>query len=138
MYRVLVPVDSNETRAKAQAEYVAGLPAADTEVEATLLHVFGEDTEDIPSEFERSATRVGPVRRAKEILEAADIEVDITDDSGDAAERILDYAADHEVDSIVVGGRKRSSVGKALFGSVTQAVLRDTSIPVVVTGPTPE
>jgi len=138
MYRVLVPVDSNETRARAQAEYVAGLPAADTEVEATLLHVFGEDAEDIPSEFERSATRVGPVRRAKEILEAADVEVEITDDSGDAAERILDYAADHEVDSIVVGGRKRSSVGKALFGSVTQAVLRDTSIPVVVTGPTPE
>jgi nucleotide-binding universal stress UspA family protein len=31
-----------------------------------------------------------------------------------------------------MGGRRRSAVGKVLFGSTTQAVLLDTAIPVTV------
>lgn len=135
MYHVLLPVDEDSDRARSQAEYVAGLPDAAASVEVTLLHVFGDDGADIPDEFKRSATRVSAVRRAEEHLEKAGVEVHVLDDSGDAAERILATADDREVDEIVVGGRKRSSVGKAIFGSVTQAVLRGTSIPVVVTGP---
>lgn len=138
MYRVLVPVDTEESRAVAQAEYVTGLPGARDGVEAIVLFVFDEDSDEIPEDMQRSATRVGAVRRAEEILEEGGVDVTVLDDSGDPAARIIDHAEGRDIDSIVVGGRKRSSVGKALFGSVTQAVLRGTSLPVVVTGPAPE
>lgn len=136
MYRVLVPVDTDESRAIAQAEHVASLPDAANAVEVLLLFVFDESGEDVPDEHKRfnTATRVGAVRRASERLEAAGVSVDVFEDSGDPAERILAAAEEHEVDAIVVGGRKRSAVGKALFGSVAQAVLRGTTVPVTVTG----
>ena len=77
--------------------------------------------------------------RIREI--AADIATEaaenVTDDFtavglvGDAADEIVRYSDDHEARYIVISGRKRSPVGKALFGSVTQSVLLDADRPVV-------
>ncbi|GAD53521.1 universal stress protein [Halarchaeum acidiphilum MH1-52-1] len=50
---------------------------------------------------------------------------------GDPADEIVSYASEHNASYTVVGGRRRSAVGKALFGSVTQSVLLDAEIPVV-------
>lgn len=50
---------------------------------------------------------------------------------GDAAEEILDYVDTIGAEYIVIGGRSHSPVGKALFGSVTQSVLLDSSCPVL-------
>lgn len=50
---------------------------------------------------------------------------------GDAADQIVEYAVDNDASYLVVGGRRRSPVGKALFGSVTQEVLLNAPIPVV-------
>lgn len=136
MYRVLLPVDTDEDRALAQAQYVTGLPDTSESVAATLLFVFGGEGEDLPEELRgfNSATRIGSVRRASEHLEAHDVDTNIIEDSGDTVADILDVAEEQDADAIVLGGRKRSPVGKALFGSVTQSVILETDLPVVVTG----
>lgn len=50
---------------------------------------------------------------------------------GDPAEEIVAYANDVDADYVVVGGRSRSPVGKALFGSTAQGVLLDAGRPVL-------
>jgi nucleotide-binding universal stress UspA family protein len=136
MYRVLVPVDDDVDRATAQAEYVTNLPSADEDVEAILLFVFHGDGEELPEELKQfnNASRVQSVRRAREHLEDAGVETTVREDSGDTTQDIIDDAEENDVDAIVLGGRKRSPAGKAIFGSVTQSVILNTDRPVVVTG----
>lgn len=50
---------------------------------------------------------------------------------GKASERIIEYADEHDARYIVVGKRKRSPTGKAVFGSVTQSVLLNADQPVL-------
>ncbi|ELY75989.1 universal stress protein [Natrinema pallidum] len=136
MYRVLIPVDTNEDRALAQADYVKSLPNAAESVEAYFMFVFTGHSNELPQEFEKfkSASRIASVRRAQESLEEAGIEVTVLEDSGDTEDDILDEAEARDVDSIVLGGRKRSPVGKAIFGSTTQGIILGSDRPVVVTG----
>lgn len=125
MYEVLVPIDQNESRAIAQANAVAALPAADTAVKAILIHIFTDNPTGA------SVTQVGSVRRARETLEAADVEYALDEHSGTPADEIVEIAADRDVDAICVAGRKRSPTGKALFGSVSQNVILDTNRTVI-------
>ncbi|MCD2199418.1 universal stress protein [Halobacterium sp. KA-4] len=136
MYRVLVPVDDDVDRALAQARYVANLPDAAESVEAIVLFVFTGDSEDLPEDVQqfKSASRIQSVRRAQEFLEDAGIDVQVHDDSGDTTDDIIAEADEYDVDAIVLGGRKRSPAGKAIFGSVTQSVILNADRPVVVTG----
>lgn len=137
MYTVLLPVDANEQRAVGQAQFVRDLPGTAEEVSVHILFVFTEGMKgDVPEELKRydSATRVQSVRRAVETLDAAGIEHNVVEDSGEVAGDILDVAEDIDADLIVLGGRKRSPAGKLLFGSVTQDVLLNSDRPVTVTG----
>lgn len=51
---------------------------------------------------------------------------------GEPSEEIISYADDTDASYVVLGGRNRSPVGKALFGSVAQSVLLDSPRPAVV------
>ncbi|AHG03767.1 stress protein [Halobacterium sp. DL1] len=136
MYRVLVPVDEDVDRAVSQAGYVTDLPAAAENVEAVLLFVFTGDDGDLPSEMQqfKTADRIQSVRRARDHLQDHGVETIVRDDSGDTTDDIIQEAEEYDVDAIVLGGRKRSPAGKAIFGSVTQSVILNTDRPVVVTG----
>ena len=50
---------------------------------------------------------------------------------GDPAEEILSYADEVDARLVIVGGRRRSPTGKALFGSVTQRILLGASVPIL-------
>ncbi|AGB38681.1 universal stress protein [Natronococcus occultus] len=71
---------------------------------------------------------------------AADLdrEYDALGRHGKPTVEILEHASDVDAEYIVIGGRQRSPVGKALFGSVTQSVLLEADRPVVVVPEPPE
>lgn len=51
---------------------------------------------------------------------------------GDPVKEVLDEAKRCDARYVVIGGRKRSSVGKAVFGSSTQSILLQADRPVLV------
>lgn len=50
---------------------------------------------------------------------------------GDPAEELINYSAEHNAEYIVVSGRKQSSLGRILSGSVTQSLLLSADRPIV-------
>jgi len=130
MYTVLLPVDTSEERALAQADAAADLPDAAASVVVHLLHVFDspdEAREDAVAEVEAAAA-------VTDRLESAGVAVRPMARSGDPATEILAAAESVDADMVLLGGRKRSALGSALFGSVSQEVTLEADRPVVVTG----
>jgi nucleotide-binding universal stress UspA family protein len=68
---------------------------------------------------------------AAEAIERAGGEATPVGLMGDPADEIVNYAEEEGVSYLVVAGRRRSPVGKALFGSVAQSILLSASCPVV-------
>jgi len=130
MYDVLMPIDSDEDRALGQVEAVLGLPAAADEVTVTLLHVFDDDG----VAENTSPTQISAGRDVQDRLHDNGIAVETMSTSGDPSTAILSAAEEVGADMIVLGGRKRSPLGSLIFGSVSQAVMLDSTIPVTITG----
>lgn len=128
MYTVLLAVDREAEPARHTAAAVGNLPGDHTDVNVFVLHCFTENPEGA------SATQLASVRAAVDELEEAGIANEVVETSGDPAEEIQDRAEELEADLVVVGGRKRSPAGKALFGSVSQSVILQSDRPVMVTG----
>lgn len=55
-----------------------------------------------------------------------------TPGAGDVAEAILSKVREIRPDLVVIGARRRSPVGKAFLGSVTQNIILDAGVPVLV------
>lgn len=128
MYRIVAAVDTSETYGKRIAETIAGLPGGSGSIEVLVLHCFEEN----PSGA--SATQIAAVRRCTERLDEADIDYEVREDSGEPAAAITSLAVEADADLIVIGGRKRTPTGKALFGSVTQEVILEADRSVMVVG----
>ncbi|OYR40031.1 universal stress protein UspA [Halorubrum sp. Ib24] len=130
MYEILLPVDDNTDRAAAQARYVSGLPGETDELRVTVAHAYHDDPSTTGDDsFDEESPGV---IEATDILSAAGIATEQRELYVPVAESIVDMSDELDADEVVLCGRKRSPAGKALFGSVTQSVALESSIPVTI------
>lgn len=138
--RVLLPIDADSDRAKLAAEAVTSLPSAAEGVQVTLLNVqpkrefTDEDAHVESEEWYDPDTFPDSLETAVKILENVGIEVKKRRKHGDPAKEIIRVAEDISAKRVIMCGRRRTPVGKVLFGSVTQSVLLNSDIPVTVIG----
>lgn len=138
---VLLAVGEGDTdRTDLLAETVVDIagPAGGT---VTLTHVFtaeefatvrdriGYDP-DSNIDPDEVARRHATTRTLEDDLAAASVEHSVRGSVGPHGESIVEVATEIGADLIVVGGRKRSPTGKAVFGSTAQEVMLNAPCPV--------
>jgi len=137
--RVLVPVDGSEQAHRACEFVLSEYPGADF----TLLHVIN------PAEAGYSARASLPAfseewyqqaqSRAEAVFDEIEADIEGTDVSvsrqievGKPVRGIVEYAEEEAIDQIVMGSHGRSGVSRILLGSVAEAVVRRSPVPVTV------
>ncbi len=91
---------------------------------------------DISEQLEESAEREMP--RVAECEECAGLNVEEMIVHGDAATEIVRVARERRVDLIVISSHGRTGLGRILFGSTAEAVVRHATCPVLVVKPPQE
>ena len=91
---------------------------------------------DITEQLEDSAERELP--KIAECEECAGLDVEELIVHGEAASEIVRVAKEREVDLIVISSHGRTGLGRILFGSTAEAVVRHASCPVLVVKPPQE
>jgi nucleotide-binding universal stress UspA family protein len=139
---VIAAVDQSERGKRAVEEAMEIAEAFDDVVHVVNVLSQSEFIKLERTEVERSGRAVDLDRirefaanRAEDAADGIDtnVIVEYVGLVGDAADSILNYAADQDARYVVVGPRKQSPTGKVLFGSVSQDILLNASCPVVVT-----
>jgi nucleotide-binding universal stress UspA family protein len=142
---VLVAVaGDDEDRVKPFANVVGRLAGA-SEVDVHIGHVYSEDDiEKIESMYDidsRESRHLGTaaehntaVRGLLEELEGRGFDPVTHGGVGESGPQIVQLAGKLDVDFVIVGGRRRSPTGKALFGSTAQNILLNAPCPVIYTG----
>ena len=85
----------------------SGKPIGSDRIEVAAAEIAEEAAEDLSIDFESVGIR------------------------GDPIDEITHYSDQQDARYVVLGGRKRSPLGKAFFGSVSQSVLLNSGCPVV-------
>ncbi|WP_256402826.1 universal stress protein [Halorubrum salinum] len=139
---VVLAVGTEGEAQTAQLAKEAIAVAEPASAEVVLVHVFDG------SEFERIRAKLGvdgggegsipdavaerhtTTRALGDALSAADVRYSVRGAVGDLADEVTEAATDVGADRVVVGGRRRSPTGKAVFGSVAQEVMLSAPCPV--------
>ena len=91
---------------------------------------------DISEQLEDSAERELPQLAGCDAFNGLEVEEVIV--HGDAAAEIVRVAGEREVDLIVISSHGRTGLGRIIFGSTAEAVVRHASCPVLVVKPPPQ
>jgi len=81
---------------------------------------------------EDSAAKVNPLDKAREYLEARDIQARYISELGSPADVILDTQRSQGCDFLIVGGYGYQPVMELLFGSTLDALLRKAAVPILI------
>ena len=140
MKKILIPIDGSEYSRRAietGKEYAIALGAS-----VVLINVMDtsipEGTYVIPSRFNYQQFAVDLEKQSDDILaEAKELVGDIPSEtvvtSGNAANKIADYANNYNIDLIIMGSHGQGSALQRFFvGSVTAKVLHQATVPVLV------
>jgi len=132
---ILIPTDGSEVSLRA-AEH--GLDIATTfgatvhvvyVVDARAYQSFDVPTGMIVGSLEREGR--GAIESVTERARAASVDVVDAIRKGPPPKAICDYAAENDVDLIVMGTHGRTGVDRFLLGSVTEGVIREADAPVL-------
>jgi nucleotide-binding universal stress UspA family protein len=110
---VLVAVPDSPEGIAALAAGVAEADLLDTDLIVVNLALKALDTSSLPT-----GTQVKVIER-------------VGRSDRDPADAVLDEVKAHDVSRLVIGLKRRSPVGKALLGSVSQRLLLESPVPVV-------
>ncbi|MGM0399098.1 MAG: universal stress protein [Halobacteriota archaeon] len=137
MKTILVPLDGSEKSWNAFEFAADEFPTATFH----LLHVI----DPVEAGYTATATVPGYTEewyeqakeRATELFEKAEAKVgedsiETATEVGRPSRVIVEYAEENEVDQIVMGSHGRSGVSRILLGSVAEAVVRRSPVPVTV------
>jgi nucleotide-binding universal stress UspA family protein len=138
--RLLVPVDDSDHARHALDHAVDAFPGATV----VLLHVIdpgeagfsaGASMPSFAEEwYENAKDRADALLGDYEASAASrGVTVERAVEVGRPRRVIVDYAEDHDVDHVIMGSHGREGVTRVLLGSVAEAVLRRSPVPVTVT-----
>ncbi len=141
---LLIPTDGSEQAeqaartgfelAKALGASVHVLSVADSSIAAGAG--YSGDSASIRQHLREEATR-----RAESLRDDAlerGLDATATTREGLPAGEIVDYAAEHGLDAIVIGTSGRGGLARAIIGSVADKVIRTASVPVLTVRPNGE
>jgi len=131
--RILTPTDGSDPSVRAIEQAVEIAKPLDATIHA--LSVIPEMTRGAKAQEEWDERVSNALAKAREIVEREGIEYEDAKRSGPVASEIVDYAAEHDVDLIVMGTHGRSGLHRFLVGSVTQRTIETSPIPVVTVPP---
>ncbi|OYR40307.1 universal stress protein [Halorubrum sp. Ib24] len=131
--------DEEQTEQLAKEAIAVAEPAG---AEIVLTHVFSDEEFDgVRSKLGVNPTSEGSTpnavaerhtttRALAKALDEAGVSYTIRGAVGDHADEVVEAASAVKADRVVVGGRRRSPTGKAVFGSVAQEVILSAPCPV--------
>ena len=141
--RVLVPVD--ESRPSHNSLAVAAGIARASEATVVLAHVaetsYARDREEMLATYGQSTVedfrKYGEdlLKNTAESETFSGLEVETETMFGDPARSLLDLADRGNIDAIVMGSHGRGTWGTMLMGSVSQRVVHEAKVPVVIVPP---
>ncbi len=132
---ILVPTDGSEAATDAaEHAYSHGerydatvhvLSVVDRRESASIVGQGEEKLETLREHGTDATRRIVDEAVSRDIDAVGAVEV------GDPDRAIVEYAAEHDADLVVMGTHARSGVGRFLRGSVTEQVIRDGDVPVL-------
>jgi nucleotide-binding universal stress UspA family protein len=131
--RLLVPTDGSGP-ATAALELATKISSAAATVHLLYVSEVDKTADFVDGDQLGASERMGDeiLADASELATTAGTSVVREIQRGSPRDRILEYAASHDIEIIVMGSHGRRRSGRLALGTETQGVVRDASVPVLV------